>query len=106
METGRKARVSSSTLRSESARLPHRQAVEMGHHLIDVHYVHVFMMHVEQIDLVGENAAVEAALLHQHDVEAQRIGVDRGRAYAARGAFAADDQRLHAELGEMRNERC
>ena len=52
----------------------------MGRHLIDVHHIRVFVVHVEQVDLVGQNAAVEAALLHQHDVEAQRIGVDRGRA--------------------------
>src|SRR5262245_40249447 len=77
----------------------------MGHHLIDVHHIRVLMVHVEQVDLVGQNAAVEAALLHQHDVKAQRIGIDYGRAHAAGGALAADDQRLHAELGEMRNER-
>ena len=36
---------------------------------------------------------------------AVRIGVDRGRAHAARRAFAADDQRLDAELGQMRHQR-
>ena len=52
-----------------------------------------------------EQAAVEAALLHQHDMVAVRIGIDRARAHAAGRAFAADDQRLHAELREMRHER-
>ena len=33
---------------------PARQAVEMGEHLLDVHDVGVFVMQIEQIDLVAE----------------------------------------------------
>src|SRR5437588_7799367 len=90
----------------ESTRLPDRQAFEMREHVVDVHDVNIFVMHVKQVDLVRENAAVEAALLDQHDVKSMRIRVDRGRAHTSRGALAAHDQGLHAELGEMRDERC
>ena len=79
--------------------------LEMRNHLVDMHHVHVFVMHVEQVDLVRQDAAVEAALLHQHHMVAVGIGIDRGRAHAARRALAADDQRLHAELGEMGDQR-
>ena len=67
--------------------------------------VDILVVHVEQVDLVREQAAVEAALLHQHHLVAVRIGVDRGRAHAARGALAAHDQRLDAELRQMRGQR-
>ena len=81
------------------------EAVEMRDDLVDVHHVGILVMQVEQIDLVREQAAVEAAFLHQHDVEAVRIGVDRRGAHAARGALAADDDGLDAELGQMRQQR-
>ena len=79
--------------------------VEMAHDLVDMQHVDVLVVHVEQVDLVREDAAVEAAFLDQRHVEAVRIGVDRGRAHAARGALAADDQALDAKLSEMRNQR-
>src|SRR5579864_4056659 len=37
-----------------------RQSLEVGNHLAEMHDVGIFVMHVEQVDLVGENAAVEA----------------------------------------------
>ena len=70
-----------------------------------MHHVGIFVVQVEQVDLVRQRAAIEAAFLHQHDVIAVRIGIDRARPHAARRALAADDQRLDAELGEMRGER-
>src|SRR5262245_43400558 len=51
-----------------STRLLHGHAVEMRDHLVNMQHVRVFVMHVEQIDLVRELAAIEAALFHQHDV--------------------------------------
>src|SRR4051812_49660452 len=62
---------------ASSARLPHLHAVEMSHDLVEVHHVGIFVMHVEQIDLVRKLAAVETAFLHQYDMEAVGIGVDR-----------------------------
>ena len=70
-----------------------------------MHHVGVFVVQVEQVDLVRQRAAIEAAFLRQHDVVAVRIGIDRAGPHAARRALAADDQRLDAELGEMRGER-
>jgi hypothetical protein len=49
----------------------------MGHHVVDMHHVGVFVMQVEEVDLVGQRAPVEAALLHQDDVKAVRVGIDR-----------------------------
>jgi len=43
---------------------------------VDADDVGVFVVHVEEIDLMGKRAAVEAALLDQHHVVAVRIGVD------------------------------
>src|SRR5206468_3076079 len=45
------------------ARLPHRQRLKMRDHLVETHHVGIFVVHVEQIDLVREQAAVEAAFL-------------------------------------------
>ncbi len=52
-----------------------------------MHHFGVFVMQVEEIDLVREHDAVEAAFLDQHDVIAVAERVDRGRADAARGGL-------------------
>ena len=44
-------------------------------HFFDVHDVGVFVVHVEQVDLVREQAAVVGALLDEDDVEAVGVGV-------------------------------
>src|SRR6266571_2251067 len=62
-------------------------------------------MHVEEVHFVRERAPVEATLLDERYVKAERIGVDRARAHAARRALAADDDAVHAELREARGER-
>ena len=77
----------------------------MRHHLADVQHIGVFMVQIEQVDLVRQRAAVEAAFLDQHHVKAVRVGVDRRRAHAARGALAADDQAVDAELAQVRDQR-
>ena len=77
----------------------------MRDHLVDVHHVGVLVMHVEQIDLVRQHAAVEAAFLDHDDVEAVGIGIDRRGPHAARRALAADDHGLDAELRQMRHQR-
>src|SRR5262245_49825389 len=68
------------------------EAVEMGEHLLDVHHVGIFVMQVEQVDLVGDERAVVGAFLYHHIVEAVGKCIDGGGAHAARGALAADDQ--------------
>src|SRR4030088_2664958 len=88
-----------------SARLPHSHAVEMRDDLVHLDDVGIFVMEVEQVDLVRDRAAIEAAFLRQYHMETVRIGIDRGGAHAARGALAADDDRAHPELGEMRHQR-
>jgi hypothetical protein len=53
---------------------------------------------------VGESAAIETAFLNQHDVEAIGVSIDRRRPHAARRALLADDEALHAELGQVRHQ--
>ena len=74
---------------------------KMGDHLVGVHDIGVFMMHVEQVYLVRQQAAVEAALLDKHYMITVRVGVDRACAYTARRGFATDDYALNTELCEM-----
>jgi len=47
-----------------------RQPVEMRQHILDVHHVGIFVMQVEQIDLVADRGAVVGAFLHDDVVEA------------------------------------
>ena len=60
-----------------SARLLYGKAIEMRHNFIDVHDVRIFVMQIEQVDLMRQHAAVEAAFLHNDDMEAIGIGIDR-----------------------------
>ena len=87
------------------------RVLELGHiiagpsaGLVEVHHVAIFVVHVEQVDLVRQDAAIETAFLHQHDVEAVRIGVDGRGAHAAGRAFTADDYRIYPKLRQMSNE--
>ena len=82
-----------------------RQAFEMLDHLVDMHHVGIFVMQVEQIDLVAQHRAVVGAFLDHDVVEAVGIGVDRRGAHAARRALAADDQAIRAGLAQMRDQR-
>jgi len=50
--------------------------IEMRLNLGELHHVGVFVMHVEQVDLVGQLGLVERAFLDDRDVEAIRIGID------------------------------
>jgi len=51
-------------------------AVQMLHNLIKLHDVDVFVVQIEEIDLVNQLMPVERAFLHQRDVEAVRIRID------------------------------
>jgi hypothetical protein len=51
--------------------------------LLDVQHVGIFVVEVEQVDLVVEGRAVIGAFLDHDIVEAVRIGMDRGGAHAA-----------------------
>ena len=63
-----------------------------------LHHVGVLVVHVEEIDLVRQDAAVEDAFFDDGHVIAEGVAVDAARAHAAAGAFAADDQAVDAEL--------
>src|SRR4029077_14307348 len=68
---------------------------KMGDHLVGVHDIGVFMVHVEQVYLVRQQAAVETAFLDEHYVITMRVGVDRACAYTAGRGFATDDYALN-----------
>ena len=68
-------------------------------------HIGIFVMQVEQIDLVAQHGAVKAALLHQHIMEGIGIGINRGRAHATRGTLATDDEAFNAQTAQMRNQR-
>src|ERR1700733_7299404 len=46
------------------------RCTKMRQNFIDVHHVGILVMHVEQIDLVGEFGAIIGALLDNADMEA------------------------------------
>src|SRR5262249_34061478 len=104
-ETGASYRMhtAAGTLLLRSTR--HLQGVEMSHHLVDMHDVGVFVMQIEQIDLVSELGAIEGAFLDQGDVKTVGVTVDHARPHATRGAFAAHDQAMHADEREVRKKR-
>src|SRR5262245_11165926 len=91
--------------RASLGRAVHAHGVERCADLVYMHDVDVFVMQVEQIDLMGKFGAVEGAFLDHRDMEAGGIAVHRARAHAAGGALAADDQALDAEQREMREQR-
>ena len=74
---------------------------KMGDHLVGVDDISVFMVHVEQVYLVRQQAAVETAFLGEHYMITMRVGVDHACAYTAQSSFATDDYALNAELCEM-----
>src|SRR4029077_9121121 len=74
----------------------HAHGIEMRHDLLDVHDIDVFVMQVEQIDLVRELGAVERALFHRRNLKAAGIAVDHARAHAPRRALPAYDQTLNS----------
>src|SRR5215472_13671853 len=73
-------------------------------HLFDMHDVSVFVMEIEQIDLVAQERSVIGAFLDDNIVESVGISVNRARTNATRGALAANDQALRAELAQMCNQ--
>jgi hypothetical protein len=77
----------------------------MGDHRVGVHDIGVFMVHVEQIYLVREQAAIETAFFGEHYMITVRVGVDHACAYTARRGLAADDYALNTELCEMCRQR-
>lgn len=66
-----------------SAGFTHSDPIKMSDDLRDLHHIGIFVMHVEQIDLVGNQAAVETALLHKHDVQTAGMGIDGRGPHAA-----------------------
>jgi hypothetical protein len=77
----------------------------MGDYLVGVHNIGVLMVHVEQVYLVRQQAAVETAFLDEHYMITMRVGVDRACAYTAGRGFATDDHALNTELCEMCRQR-
>ena len=72
---------------------------------LKLHHVGVFVVHVEEIDLVRQRTAIKDAFFNDRHVIAQRVSIDAAGTYAAAGAFAADDQTVDAELRQMSDER-
>src|SRR5262245_56428425 len=70
-----------------------------------MHDVGIFVMEIEQIDLVSELGAVERALLHQRYMKAVGIGIDDTRPHATGRALAADDEALDAQDRKVREQR-
>ena len=64
----------------------------MRQHLLDVQDVGVFVMQVEQVDLVAQRRAIIGAFLDHHIVESVGERIDGRGAHTARGAFPTDDQ--------------
>src|SRR6266478_158287 len=83
----------------------HLHRIEMRHDLVDMHDVGVFVMQIEQIDLVRELGAIERAFLDQSDVKTVGITVDHARPHATRRALAADNQAVRAEQRKVRKKR-
>src|SRR5713101_7415525 len=80
-------------------------AFEMLDYLVDMHHVGIFVVQVEEIDLVAQHRAVIGAFLDHDVVEAVGMGIDRAGAHAARRALAEDDQAICADLAQMRDQR-
>jgi hypothetical protein len=70
---------------------------KVGQNFINVHNVRVFMVHVEQVDLVRQFGPIIRAFLNNRDVKATRIAIDNACSHATRSAFATHDKALHAE---------
>ena len=70
-----------------------------------LHHVGVLVVHVEEIDFVRQRAAIKDAFFDDGHVIAERVAIDAAGAYAAAGAFAADDQTVDAELRQMSDQR-
>src|SRR5882672_5538364 len=81
------------------------QTIEVREHFLDMHDVRIFMMQVEQVDLVVDHGAIVGAFLDHRIVKTVRIGIDGARAHAARGALSADDQAVDPFHLQMCDER-
>jgi len=82
------------------------EALKMRDHFCEVHDIGIFVVQVEEVDLMVEERAVKGALFHDHAVEAVGIGVNRTGAHTARCAFAANDQTLGASRRRSRSGVC
>src|SRR3989338_1512588 len=91
------------TPEAASNRAPHRLQRQMVFDLFQMHHVGILVMQVEEVDLMGEKAPVEAALFHDHDMKAIGVRVHDARAHAAAGALAAHDQAVDPHAGQVRD---
>src|ERR1700722_4383993 len=78
-----------------------RQRVEEGQHLVGLHHVGIFGVHVAQIDGVARLRAVEATFLGQRDAVIQAEAIEHGGAHAAGRSGAGDDQAVAAEQRQI-----
>src|SRR5580700_6541802 len=78
-----------------------RQRVEEGQHLVGLHHVGIFGVHVAQIDGVARLRAVEATFLGERDAVIQAEAVEHGGAHAARRGGAGDDEAVAAEQRQV-----
>src|SRR5258707_2677863 len=77
----------------------------MRDHLFDMHNAGVFVMEIEEIDLMADERAIVGAFLDDDAVECIGVSIDRARTHATGGALAADDEALDAALAQMCNQR-
>ena len=70
---------------------------KMRHDIVEDHHVGIFVVHVEQVDLVRDFRPVEDAFLCDGRVIPIGVSIDDGGADASRRALAADDQAVDAQ---------
>lgn len=79
------SRISSATCRRTSpvtsGRLPLKHS-EMGEHILQMHHVRIFVMHVEQVHLVGKGRTVECAFLNDAHMQAGGKRIDHACPHA------------------------
>jgi hypothetical protein len=77
----------------------------MGNNLVDLHDVGIFVVEVEQVDLVRERTAIETALLDQDNMKSVGIGVDCRCPHASGCAFTANDHGANTQLRQVCDQR-
>ena len=72
----------------------------MRHHLGQAQHIGVFVVQIEQVDLMDQRRPIKRVFLHHNNMIAAGTPIHAARPHAARGAFAADDQAAHGDMGQ------
>jgi hypothetical protein len=84
--------------------LTRRDRIEIRQHVVDLHHVCVFGVHVAQTDGMAGLAAVEAGFLGQHHTVVQAERIHHGRPHAARRRRTGDHHAVAPEQREVGGE--